>query len=68
MASSGQQLTQNPPSLDELRLQHQDHEERLEELKAKSWLSPEEEVEEKTLKKLKLRLKDQMARLKRAAS
>jgi uncharacterized protein YdcH (DUF465 family) len=55
------------PSYDELAAQHQDHEKRLEELKNKSWLTPEEEVEEKRLKKLKLRLKDQMEELRRAA-
>ncbi len=56
------------PTYDELVAQHRDHEARLEELKKKSWLTPEEEVEEKRLKKLKLRLKDQMEELRRTAS
>ena len=50
------------------RAQHQDHERRLEVLKRQTWLTPEEEMEEKRLKKLKLHLKDQMERLRRAAS
>ena len=52
----------------DLQMQHQDHEKRLEELKQKAWLTPDEEIEEKRLKKLKLRLKDQMESLRRAAS
>ena len=52
----------------DLQTQHQDHEKRLEELKQKAWLTPDEEIEEKRLKKLKLRLKDQMESLRRAAS
>ena len=48
--------------------QNQDHERRLEELKRQSWLTPDEEIEEKRLKKLKLYLKDQMESLRRAAS
>jgi uncharacterized protein YdcH (DUF465 family) len=37
-------------------------------LKTKTWLTPDEELEEKRLKKLKLQLKDQMANLRRAVS
>lgn len=54
-------------TIDELQMQHQDHERRLEELKQRSWLTPEEEMEEKRLKKLKLRLKDQIAQLRRSS-
>lgn len=41
--------------------QHHEHEERLATLATKPTLTPEEEFEEKMLKKQKLRLKDQMA-------
>jgi uncharacterized protein YdcH (DUF465 family) len=68
MTPSPEQVEQASPTFDELQTQHQDHERRLEELKKKSWLSPEEEMEEKRLKKLKLYLKDQMERLRQAAS
>jgi uncharacterized protein YdcH (DUF465 family) len=52
----------------ELQAQHSDYEKRLEEFKSKSWLTPEEEIEEKRLKKLKLSLKDRMEQLRRAVS
>ena len=54
--------------LEQLMVQHQGHEHRLEELRRKPRLTPEEEVEEKTLKKLKLNVKDQIALLRRSAS
>jgi Protein of unknown function (DUF465). len=41
--------------------QHHQYEDRLAELATKSPLTPEEEIEEKQLKKRKLFLKDQMA-------
>ena len=59
---------ESSPTIEELRGQHQDHERRLEELKQQQWLSPEEQMEEKRLKKLKLHLKDQMERLRKTAS
>ncbi len=62
------QVEQTSPSYEDLRSQHQDYERRLEQLKQRSWLTPEEEIEEKRLKKLKLHLKDEMERLRRAAS
>jgi hypothetical protein len=65
---SPEQTERVTSSLDELRKQHQGHEKRLEELGNKAWLTPEEEMEEKQLKKLKLRLKDQMERIRRQAS
>jgi hypothetical protein len=68
MTSTHNQVEQATPSLDELRKSHQQHERRLEELKQKTWLTPDEELEEKRLKKLKLQLKDQMAGLRRNVS
>ena len=67
-------MTVNPeqvassPTIEELRHEHQDYERRLEELKQQQWLSPEEQMEEKRLKKLKLHLKDQMEQLRKTAS
>ena len=68
MASNHDQVEQVNPTIEELQMQHQIHEERLEELNNKAWLTPEEEMEAKRLKKLKLHLKDQMANLRRTAS
>ena len=68
MTSNHEQLEQASPSFDELRESHQQYEQRLEELKNKTGLTPDEELEEKRLKKLKLQLKDQMANLRRAVS
>jgi len=62
------QVEQTSPNYEELRSQHQNHERRLEELKQQPRLTPEEEMEEKRLKKLKLYLKDQMERLRSSAS
>ena len=58
---------ETPPTVDELQMQHRDYERRLEELKQRPLLSPEEEIEEKRLKKLKLHLKDQIALLQRSS-
>jgi hypothetical protein len=68
MTSSHKQVEPPTPSYEDLRIQHQTHEKRLEELNKKAWLTPEEEMEAKHLKKLKLLLKDQMAGLRRTAS
>ena len=68
MTSNQQQSEQASPTYEDLRADHQKHEQRLEELKQKAWLTPDEEIEEKRLKKLKLQLKDQMASLRRSAS
>ena len=68
MSPNPEQVEQSSPTIKDLQLQHQDHERRLEELRSRSWLTPDEEMEEKRLKKLKLHLKDQMERLRRTAS
>jgi len=43
-----------------LALEHSEYSKKLEELCSRSYLTPEEQVEEVRLKKIKLRLKDQM--------
>lgn len=68
MSPNPEQVERTSPTIKELELQHQDHERRLEELQNRPWLTPDEEVEEKRLKKLKLHLKDEMERLRRADS
>jgi len=68
MTSNHEQLEQQTPSVEELQESHQKYEKRLEELKKKAWLTPDEEIEEKRLKKLKLQIKDQMAHMRRAVS
>lgn len=65
---SRQELALQDPEFSRLMQEHQDRERRIEELRAKGWLTTEEEQEEKRLKKEKLRFKDQMeARLRKHA-
>ena len=54
-------LSQQDPEFQNWIEEHHRCEARLSELSAKTEVSTEDEVEEKTLKKKKLRLKDQMA-------
>jgi hypothetical protein len=68
MSPHQEQVEQRSVTIEELQLQHQDHERRLEELRSRTYLTPDEEMEEKRLKKLKLHLKDQMEQIKRTAS
>jgi uncharacterized protein YdcH (DUF465 family) len=55
-----QLLSQEDPEFQQVFEQHQECEKRLEELGLKSFLTDEEEQEEKALKKRKLVLKDKM--------
>ncbi|HEY3202646.1 MAG TPA: DUF465 domain-containing protein [Thermoanaerobaculia bacterium] len=60
MESGLQELAVSDPEFRRLHEEHRDYEQRLSVLAAKSRLSEEEEIEEKRLKKEKLRLKDRM--------
>ncbi|HOC44546.1 MAG TPA: DUF465 domain-containing protein [Thermoanaerobaculales bacterium] len=68
MAPKQPRVERDDLDYEHLRLEHQTHEKRLEELNKKAWLTPEEELEAKQLKKLKLRLKDQMEQLRRSGA
>ena len=68
MSPDQEQVEQRSLTIENLQLEHQDHERRLEELRSRTFLTPDEEMEEKRLKKLKLYLKDQMERLRWTAS
>lgn len=53
------------PSLYQLSLEHSLYDRRLETLRAKTYLTDFEKMEEVRLKKLKLKLKDEMERIRR---
>ncbi|RMG04776.1 MAG: DUF465 domain-containing protein [Nitrospirae bacterium] len=54
-------LTNENPSFKQLREEHQELEKRLTDLESKPYLSAEDEIEIKAIKKQKLAKKDQMA-------
>jgi len=68
MGMETQSAKANGDSYDALLQQHQAYERRLEELNKKSWLTPNEELEAKQIKKMKLRIKDRLAQLSRAGT
>ena len=53
-------LMQTDDEFRQLAAQHSEYHHQLETIESKPWLTPQDEVEEHRLKKLKLRLKDQM--------
>jgi len=56
-------LIQTDEEFRRLAEQHSQYKKRLQELASRPYLSPEEQLEESQLKKLKLRLKDQMLQI-----
>ena len=58
-----EQLMANNSDFQRLREEHLRYAQRLDELSAKNYLTDEEQLEEVQLKKLKLRVKDEMERL-----
>ena len=68
MGTETQAAGTNGDNYDVLLRQHQEYERRLEELNKKSWLTPNEELEAKQIKKMKLRIKDRLAQLSRTGS
>ena len=68
MTADQQRVERDDTTYEKLRREHQTHEKRLDELNKKAWLTPDEELEAKQLKKLKLHLKDQMEHLRRSVS
>jgi uncharacterized protein YdcH (DUF465 family) len=63
-----ERLTEEDPNFRRLHLKHQEYEKRLAELQASKFLTEEEKIEEVTIKKLKLSLKDQMQEIIRRST
>jgi hypothetical protein len=65
MLNSRDQLLNNHEEFRQLVLEHTQYEQRLDSLTQKRFLTDDEKLEEVRLKKLKLRLKDQMQSIER---
>lgn len=65
MLNSRDQLLANHDEFRKLALEHTQYEQRLDSLTQKRYLTDDEKLEEVRLKKLKLRLKDQMENIER---
>jgi hypothetical protein len=65
MLNSRDQLFASHEEFRKLALEHTQHEKRLDSLTQKRYLTDDEKVEEVRLKKLKLRLRDQMESIER---
>jgi uncharacterized protein len=65
MLISRSQLAENHEEFRKLVLEHSQYENRLDSLTQKRYLTDDEKLEEVRLKKLKLRLKDQMEQIER---
>jgi hypothetical protein len=65
MLTSRDQLFESHEEFRQLVLEHTQYEQRLDSLTQKRFLSDDEKLEEVRLKKLKLRLKDQMQNIER---
>jgi uncharacterized protein len=65
MLISRSQLAENHEEFRKLVLEHSQYETRLDSLTQKRYLTDDEKLEEVRLKKLKLRLKDQMEQIER---
>lgn len=61
-------LSRTDASFRRLVLKHREYDQRLEEIRARKYLSEEEKVEEVRLKKLKLALKDRMEEMIRQST
>lgn len=66
-AALKEKLMNENPDFARLAHQHQSYDEELQKLVKQPFLTPEEQIKETQLKKMKLKLKDQMARMLIAA-
>ena len=65
MGSPQQSLLSSQEVVQKLAMEHSQYSQRLEQLTEKRFLTDDEKIEEVRLKKLKLRLKDQMENIER---